>query len=109
MTFYIIKIIISALLVFLISEISKRTTVWGAVFASMPIVSLLSFIWIYIETKDVNKIIDLSYNIFWLVLPSLIFFITFPLFLKMKMHFSISLILAIAITSCFYFLILKFL
>lgn len=109
MIFYAVKVIISVLLIILISEISKKASIWGALCASIPVVSVLSFIWIYVETKDVQKIISLSYNIFWLVLPSLILFVAFPFFLKMKMNFSLSLILAIAITSCLYLVTLKFL
>ncbi|OGF28402.1 hypothetical protein A2531_06485 [Candidatus Falkowbacteria bacterium RIFOXYD2_FULL_34_120] len=109
MLFYVAKIVISALLILLISEVSKKYTVWGAVCASIPVVSVLSFIWIYIETRDAQKIINLSFSIFWLVIPSLIFFVALPFFLKMKINFSFSLLLAIAITSCFYFVTLKFL
>lgn len=77
MLYYIIKILISALLITFISEISKRSSFWGGVLASVPVVSVIAFIWLYEDTKDIQKIIDLSLNIFWLVIPSLSLFLIF--------------------------------
>ncbi len=74
----------------------------GALFASIPIVSILGMIWLYIDTKDVSKISDLSIGIFWLVIPSLILFLILPLFLKQGMGFYSSIILSILITAAAY-------
>ena len=45
-------------------------------------------IWLYRDTGDTNKVIDLSIGIFWAVLPSLFFFIVLPALLKMGMKFG---------------------
>ena len=74
----------------------------GALFASIPIVSILGMIWLYIDTNDVSKISDLSIGIFWLVIPSLILFLILPLFLKQGMGFYSSIILSILITAAAY-------
>ena len=74
----------------------------GALFASIPIVSILGMIWLYIDTKDVSKISDLSIGIFWLVIPSLILFLILPLFLKQGMGFYSSIILSILIAAAAY-------
>tara|TARA_Y100001934_G_C12133919_1_gene669184 strand:+ start:60 stop:371 length:312 start_codon:yes stop_codon:yes gene_type:complete len=89
-------------LVVLISEVSKKSSIMGALFASIPIVSILGMIWLYIDTKDVSKISDLSIGIFWLVIPSLILFLILPLFLKQGMGFYSSIILSILITAAVY-------
>ena len=109
MYYYITKIVISALLIVLISEISKKSTIAGAVFASIPIVSVLAIIWIYVDTKDVEQISALSVNIFWLVFPSLVFFIALPVFLKYQINFYASLLSSLAIMVLCYFLMLKIL
>ena len=75
--YYVIKVLVSAALIVLVSEISKRSTILGAVLASIPLVSFLAILWIYLETKDTARIATLSTEIFWLVLPSLVFFILF--------------------------------
>ena len=106
MTYNIIKILISAILIALISEISKRSTFVGALLASIPIVSVLSMIWLYIDTKSIEKISDLSIGIFWLVLPSLALFILLPILLKNGVNFYVSMLLSIFFTAGCYSLMI---
>jgi hypothetical protein len=109
MFYYILKIIISAVLIVVISEISKRSSFWGGILASIPLVSVIAIIWLYIETKDLQKISDLSINIFWLVIPSLSLFITLPMFLKMKLNFFPALVLSIILMVILYFFMISLL
>ena len=76
MVYNVIKIVISAVLIVLISEIAKRSTLFGSVIASIPMVSVLAMIWLYIDTQNTQQIIVLSKGIFWLVLPSLVLFLS---------------------------------
>lgn len=101
--YFILKTVISALLIAGISEAGKRFTTLGAVLASLPLTSLLAFIWLYIETKNVEKVSSLSWEIFYMVIPSLSFFIALPLLLK-HLKFYPSLLIAAAITAVAYFL-----
>lgn len=96
MTQYLIKILVSALIVVAVSELAKRSSLWGGLLASLPIVSFLAMIWLYMDTKDVDKVAKLSINIFWLVLPSLMFFLLFPFLLRIKVHFAASFLMATA-------------
>ena len=91
MTFNIIKILISAILIALISEISKRSTFLGAVLASIPLVSVMAMIWLYFDTNDSLQVVQLSKSIFWLVIPSLVLFITFPFFIRLQLSFYTAL------------------
>lgn len=91
---FIIKIIISAFIIAVVSEIAKRFAFIAAVVASLPLTSILAMIWLYNDTKEVQKIIDLSSNIFWAILPSLLFFITLPLLLKMGLGFSSAMVIS---------------
>ncbi|NDP20456.1 MAG: DUF3147 family protein [Paludibacter sp.] len=106
MIYYIIKVLLSSITIVAISEISKRSTTMGSILASIPLVSLLAFIWMYIETKDVNKIAELSQGVFWLVIPSLLFFILFPVLLKKNVDFWVSLGLSLTIMILGYFVML---
>ncbi len=74
-----------------ISELGKRFTWMGAILASLPLTSLLAFIWLYQDTGDIQKISDLSKGIFWAVLPSLLFFLILPFLLKQGMKFWMAL------------------
>ncbi|MEM6821907.1 MAG: DUF3147 family protein [Verrucomicrobiota bacterium] len=95
MLFYITKVVVSAFLVVLVTELVKRTQFWGPLIASLPFLSILTIFWIYWETQDVPRIKQFSYSVFWLVLPSLVFFIVLPLCLE-KLGFILSMFFACA-------------
>lgn len=96
--FYVIKIIITTILVVIVSEFSKRSSLAGALFASLPLVSILAILWLYIETQNVVLVSNLAKNVFWLVLPSLVFFLSLPVMLKVGLNFYLSLGLSIGLT-----------
>jgi len=87
MIYPILKVIVSALIISAVSEISKRSSLLGGLLASLPLVSLLAMIWLYRETHDSARVAGLSISIFWLVLPSLILFLILPLLLKRHVPF----------------------
>ena len=99
-----LKVLLTAVLVVAISEAAKRSTLLGGILASLPLTSLLAFIWLYGETGDTGKIADLSVSIFWYVLPSLVLFIALPLLLARGVDFWLSLIVASALTFAAYVL-----
>lgn len=87
---YTFKVIISAVVLVAVAEIGKRSSLWGAALASLPLTSLLAFVWLYIDTSDIQKVSALSHGIFWLVLPSLVLFIALPLLLRSGVGFWCS-------------------
>ncbi|HAQ61963.1 TPA: hypothetical protein DCR49_08205 [Candidatus Delongbacteria bacterium] len=106
MIYYIVKVVISALVIVAVSEISKRNSTAGALLASLPLLSVLAFVWMYIDTGDVAKISEVSKDVFWLVIPSLVLFIALPVFLKMQINFYLSLFISAALTAGAYMLLL---
>ena len=107
MAYYITKIFITTLLIVLISEIAKRSSFIGAILASIPLVSVLAMLWLYLDTKDVEKVSSLSSSIFWLVLPSLVLFLLLPVLLKMGLNFYLSISLSIVATIISYWLMIS--
>ena len=103
--YYVIKVLISAILIVAISELSKRSSLLGAILASIPLVSVMAFIWLYIDTKNIETISKLSISIFWLVIPSLVLFITLPIFLK-YVNFYFALIFSIVLTAISYYIMI---
>ena len=101
---YAIKVAITAAVVVAVAEISKRSSLWAAVLASLPLTSLLAFIWLYLDTGDAAKVASLSQGIFWLVLPSLPLFLVLPALLRHGWPFWPSLAAACGITVAGYFL-----
>ncbi|MEI9902321.1 MAG: DUF3147 family protein [Hyphomicrobium sp.] len=105
----VIKVVATAAMVVAISEVAKRSSLLGAVLASIPLTSVLAMIWLYADTGDAQKVAELSSNIFWLVLPSLALFISLPLMLRAGWPFAASLAASAAITVVCYFLMLAIL
>ena len=102
MLYYIAKVAISAILIVLISEISKRSSFIGALLASLPLVSVLAMIWLYIDTKNTQKVGELASSVFWLVLPSLTLFVLFPILAKQGLNFGLSLGISLVATVLVY-------
>ncbi len=103
MTYYIVKVAITTALVLLVSEIGKRSSLAGAVLASVPLVSVLAMIWLYVETRDAGQVAVLSRTVFWLVLPSLALFLLLPPLLDRGYSFYPSLAVSILATIVAYF------
>lgn len=106
---YALKIGLSALILVAIAEIAKRSSFWAAALASLPLTSLLAFVWLYVDTGDTQKIAALSSGIFWLVLPSLLLFVLLPMLLRSGVGFWISLLTASAATALAYLGMIKLL
>ena len=106
MTWYLTKLAITSALIVSISEISKMSSLIGALLASIPLVSVLAMMWLYIDTKDVEQISSLNISIFWLVLPSLSLFIVLPVLLKAQIPFYISMAIGLTVMVGCYFLML---
>jgi hypothetical protein len=96
------KVALTALVVVAVTEIARRSTFWAAALASLPLTSLLAFVWIYLETGDTDRIATLAHGILWLVVPSLAFFVLLPLLLRGGVAFWASLALASAGTAAAY-------
>jgi hypothetical protein len=99
---YALKVVISALVVIAVSELAKRSSAIAALVASLPLTSLLAFVWLYRDTHDTEKIAALSIDIFWLVIPSLALFLVLPLLLRLGWGFWLSLAAGSAVTAACY-------
>ena len=100
--YYAVKLVTTAAIVVAVSELAKRFTALGALLASLPLVSLLAMIWLYVDTGDRNKVATLSTGIFWLVLPSLALFLMLPALLRASWGFWTSLAAGCAVSAMLY-------
>jgi hypothetical protein len=96
------KLVITAVLVVLVSEIAKRSTLAGGVLASLPLVSVLAMVWLYVDTGDAQRVSQLASSVFWLVLPSLLLFLLLPRLIALGLPFYPSLLVAAAVTAAGY-------
>lgn len=99
---YLLKTLIAAIVIVLTTELSKRSTSLAALLLALPIVSVTSFIWIWLETKDSNKIADLSSETFWYVIPSLPMFLLFSWLLRHNVNFFVALLACCGLTAAIF-------
>ncbi len=109
MTFTIVKFLISAVVITGASELAKRSNTFAALLISLPLISILSFLWVYLESRDATKVAELSTGTLLLVLPSLAFFVVLSVSIKFEMNFWISFGLAIGGTLVAYLIYWKIL
>ena len=103
MNWIIFKYLFTAGMVVLISEIAKRSDRLGGLVAALPLVTVLTLSWLYIENQSNDKIANHAYYTFWYVLPTLPMFLIFPSLLK-KFSFWTTLSLSMIITLVIFYI-----
>ncbi|MCR5869509.1 MULTISPECIES: DUF3147 family protein [unclassified Sphingomonas] len=102
MLYLAIKAAISGVLIALVSEIARRSPGFGALVASLPLVSVLGMIWLWRDKPDITLMADHALATFWYVLPSLPMFLVIPLLLKRGVGFLPSLAAGCVLTVLLY-------
>jgi hypothetical protein len=106
MTWLITKYFITAAIVVAVSEVAKRSDKLGALIVALPLVTILTMVWLYIEKQPMEKIANHAWYTFWYVVPTLPMFLIFPALLQ-RFSFWFSLLISAVITViCFWLLVL---
>lgn len=90
MLFFIFKILLSGLIIATVSEVSKFSPRWAAIFTALPMVTLLSILWIYFEQGDLVRLSSYCKDVILWTLPSFFFFIAAIYLFRTKLAFPIS-------------------
>jgi hypothetical protein len=109
MTYYIIKLFLSAGVIVTVTEIAKRNNAAASIIHSLPLTSLLAFIWLYVETKDAGLIGRHAYGTFWFVLPTLPMFLLMPWLIKKLGGFWPALGVGVVLSFLLYVLTMRLL
>lgn len=102
MTYFILKAVLSGLIIAIVSEAAKRSPGLGALIASLPLVSILGMMWLWRDTSDNVRLAAHAEATFWFVLPSLPMFLLIPALLRRGMAFWPALALGCALTVGLY-------
>jgi len=87
MLYLALKAAISGVLIAAASALAKRYPGFGALVASLPLVSVLGMIWLWNEKPDVETMAAHTGATFWYVLPSLPMFLLIPVLLRQGFGF----------------------
>lgn len=101
MTWIFTKYFLTAAIVVLVSELAKRSDKLGGFVAALPLITILTLIWLYIENQSPQKIANHAWYTFWYVIPTLPMFLAFPVLLP-RFGFWLTLLACVIITIvCF--------
>jgi hypothetical protein len=100
--YFIVKCLLSGLIIAVVSEVARRSPTLGALIVSLPVVSLLGILWLWRDTKDIDRIATHAESTFWYVLPSLPMFLVLPVMLRSGAGFWSSLGASCLLTVALY-------
>ena len=104
MLYLFIKAAVSGVIVAIVSEVAKRYPGFGALIASLPLVSVLGMMWLWRDKPDVPNMAAHIQATFWFVIPSLPMFLLMPIMLRNGFGFWASLAIGCALTIVLYLL-----
>ena len=98
----ILKYLITAGLVVLISEVARRSDKLGALIAALPMITVLAMTWMFFELKgeqQTEKIANHAWYTFWYVIPTMPMFLLMPWMLRKGIHYGWSLLAGCIVTA----------
>jgi len=103
MLYLVVKAALSGVIIAAVSEIARRSPGFGALVASLPLVSILGMMWLWRDTGDPVRLADHAEATFWYVIPSLPMFLLMPALIRRGVHFGAALAIGCALTILLYF------
>ena len=94
--FFVVKVVVSGILIAVISSLAKTFPKWAALLTALPLITFLSLIWIYVETKDLALLETYTRDGFIWVLPSFLFLIAAIYLFRAKVPFLLTMGLSTA-------------
>ena len=98
----VLKAALSGVIIAIASEVARRWPGWGALIVSLPLVSVLTMTWLWLDTHDRPRLEAHAGSTFWFVLPSLPMFLLIPALLRQGLSFWLALALGCALTMVLY-------
>ncbi len=98
--YFTVKILISAIIIATVTKLSEKSPIGGALLKSLPLTSLLVFLFMKYEGRTNKEISAMSWDILFLVIPSLVLFIVLPILLDKGWSFALSLSVS-TVVMCF--------
>ena len=102
-----LKYLITAGIVVLISEVARRSDKLGALIGALPMVTILAMTWMFFELKgqqQTEKIANHAWYTFWYVIPTMPMFLLMPWMLRRGLHYGWCLLASCILTAILFIL-----
>lgn len=96
------KALLAGVMIAAIAEVGRRLPTMGALIASLPLVSILGMVFLWMARPDAENMARHAEATFWYVLPSLPMFLLIPLLLRQGVNFWLALVLGCLVTVLLY-------
>ncbi|MFD3450388.1 DUF3147 family protein [Microbacteriaceae bacterium 4G12] len=100
-----IKILVSAVVIGVVTEIARRFPTFGGVIAALPLVSLLSIIWLYVQGETSANLSKFILGVLWGFPATVVLLLIVYVSLKHSIALYISIVLGVG--GWFVFLLLQ--
>lgn len=98
MTWLVVKFVVTAAVVVLVSEVARRSDRAGGLVAALPLTTLLALSWMWFEGLDEARLANHAWYTFWYVVPTLPMFLVFPWLLP-RVGFWPTMVLSAVLTA----------
>ncbi|MGE7762886.1 DUF3147 family protein [Peribacillus sp. NPDC097895] len=89
--FTIVKIIVSAIIIGVITDFSRRYPTQGGIIAALPIVSVLSILWLYIQGEQMETLSKFALSVVWGIPATVVMLVIIWIALQHSIHLFVSL------------------
>jgi hypothetical protein len=101
-----IKVGITAIVVVIVAELSKRDAPAAALLASIPLTSVLAMLWMHQGGAEATEVAAFATEVLWLVLPSCALFVALPMLVQRGWDLVPALGVGLVVTAMAYALVL---
>ncbi len=102
MLYLLLKATVSGALVAVVSEAAKRSPGVGGLIASLPLISVLAMVWLWLDTRDPVRLAAQAEATFWFFLPSVPMFLIIAVLLRRGVGFWLALGVGCLVTVLLY-------
>jgi uncharacterized membrane protein (GlpM family) len=91
---FLIKVVTSVIIIVGLTELTKKLPVLSGLIASMPLVTVIILIWIYVENQNPSVMKSFVNSVLWGLVPTFLFFVAMAILLKKHLSFPLALVLS---------------
>lgn len=103
--YVIVKIIVSGIVIGVVTEIARRFPSYGGIVAALPLVSLLSIIWLYVQGEQNATLSKFALGVLWGLPATAVLLFTVYLLLKQAVPLFLS--IGVGIGAWFVFIVVQ--
>ena len=93
--FFIVKILVSAVIIGGVTEVAKRFPTYGGIIAALPLVSLLSILWLFIQGQTAPQLSRFIWGVVTGLPATIVMLVCLYIALRMTGHLAFSLLIGV--------------